>query len=107
MAVVVVYVLAYTEADMKRYHTWLFLLALAVVLILAQSLAAAQVSGTIKSFNDTSLVLTHDNSESTFSLNAETKVEGTLKEGAQATVEFQSKEGENVATRVIVESAKN
>ncbi len=97
----------YTEADMKRFHTWLFLLALAVVLILAQSLAAASVSGTIKSFNDTSLVLTHDNSESTFALNAETKVEGTLKEGAQATVEFQSKEGENVATRVVVQSANH
>jgi len=92
---------------MKRYHTWLFLLALAVVLVIAQSLAAAQVSGTIKSFSDTSLVLTHDNSESTFSLNAETRVEGTLKNGAQATVEYQSKEGENIATRVVVESAKN
>ena len=97
----------YTEADMKRYHTWLYLLALVAVLVIAQSLTAAQVSGTIKSFSDTSLVLTHDDSESTFSLNAETKVEGTLKEGVQATVEFQSKEGENVATRVIVESAKN
>ncbi|MCI0403655.1 MAG: hypothetical protein L0212_09040 [Acidobacteria bacterium] len=92
---------------MKRFHTWLFLLALAVVLILAQSLAAASVSGTIKSFNDTSLVLTHDNSESTFTLNAETRVEGTLKEGAQATVEFQSKEGQNVATRVVVQSANH
>lgn len=92
---------------MKRYNTWLFLLALAAVLIIAQSLAAGQVSGTIKSFSDTSLVLTHDNSESTFSLNAETKVEGTLKEGAQASVEFQEKEGENVATRVVVQSANN
>ncbi|MGH9811969.1 MAG: hypothetical protein ACRD4T_02430 [Candidatus Acidiferrales bacterium] len=95
------------EADMKRHHTWLFLLALVAVLVIAQSLIAAQVSGTIKSFSDTSLVLTHDNSESTFSLNAETKVEGTLKEGAQATVEFQQKEGENVATRVVVQSANN
>jgi hypothetical protein len=97
----------YTEADMKRYHTWLFLLALAVVLVIAQSLIAAQVSGTIKSFSDTNLVLSHDNSESTFSLNAETQVEGTLKEGAQATVEYQPKEGENVATRVVVQSANN
>ena len=96
-----------TEADMKRHHTWLFLLALAVTLVIAQSLIAAQVSGTIKSFSDTSLVLTHDNSESAFTLNAETKVEGTLKEGVQATVEFQPKEGENVATRVVVQSANN
>jgi hypothetical protein len=97
----------YTEADMKRFHTWHFLLALVAVLILAGSLAAGTVTGTIKSFNDTRLVLTHDNSESAFTLNAETKIEGTLKEGAQATVEFQSKEGENVATRVVVESANH
>lgn len=97
----------YTEADMKRFHTWHFLLALVAVLILAVSLAAASVSGTIKSFNDTSLVLTHDNSESAFTLNAETKVEGTLKEGAQATVEFQQQEGQNVATRVVVQSANH
>jgi hypothetical protein len=35
-------------------------------------------------------------------LNAETQIEGTLAEGAQATVEYQPKEGENVATRVVV-----
>lgn len=92
---------------MKRFHTWHFLLALVAVLILAVSLAASSVSGTIKSFNDTSLVLTHDNSESAFTLNAETKVEGTLAEGAQATVEYTQQEGQNVATRVVVQSANN
>jgi hypothetical protein len=97
----------HTEADMKRFHTWHFLLALVAVLILAGSLAAGTVSGTIKSFSDTSLVLSHDNSESTFALNAETRVEGTLKEGAQATVEFQAQEGQNVATRVVVQSANH
>jgi hypothetical protein len=76
----------------------------------AKEAKAKKVAGTIDSFTETNLVLTHGmagmKKQATFVLTPETKKEGTLKAGAKATVEYLVKGKEKVAMCVIVHKPK-
>lgn len=60
------------------------------------------MSGTIMSINDTSLVLSHGKKkvETSFTLNSETKREGTLNTGTRATVWYRRAGNDRIATMV-------
>ena len=97
--------------------TALLLVGATVVWALPQSKPApkaptkvAMSHGTIVSFTATSLTLSHavkgKKVETTFVLNPETKQEGTLANGAEATVHYRVVNKENVATMVKVHAPK-
>ena len=60
------------------------------------------MSGTIVSLNDTTLVLSHGKKkmETSFTLNSETKREGTLNPGIRATVWYRRSGNDRVATMI-------
>lgn len=67
------------------------------------------VSGKIASVGDASFTVEVKRSENAdamqFLVDESTKVEGKLTVGAQATVEYRSEEGKNIAVRVVVAAA--
>jgi len=67
------------------------------------------VSGKISSIGDASfsvdVVKNQDTNTVQFLIDGSTKVEGKLAVGAQATVEYRSDDGRNVATHVVVQTA--
>lgn len=70
--------------------------------------AGESVSGKISAIGDASfsvdVVKNQDVHTVQFLIDGNTKMEGKLKVGAQATVEYRSDEGRNVATHVVVKS---
>jgi len=90
----------------------LFLLTSAIAFAAPQAKAAKaaahQASGTIKSMDAVSMVVTHKvgakEQDTTFVLSADTKKEGDLKAGAKVTVHYKVEAGKNIAT--IVAAAK-
>jgi hypothetical protein len=68
--------------------------------------ATHQTSGVVKSFSADSLVVAHKVSgkeqDISFVLNADTKKEGDLKDGAKVTVHYKMEGGKNIATIVTV-----
>lgn len=95
-----------------RFRTSMFLVTLFVACftIAAWSTPLTQsLSGKIASVGDAefSVQVTKDQDVNTvqFLVDDKTKVEGKLSVGAQATVEYRSNEGKNIAVRVIVTPA--
>ena len=97
----------------------LVLTLLAVLLLSAASLARAdrpkatgerEVVGTVSSFTATSLILSHEvkgkKTETTFVLNPETKLQGTLANGARADVHYRVENNQHIATMVQVHQPK-
>jgi hypothetical protein len=66
------------------------------------------VSGRVRSVSDNQVVITHGtfNKQETFSLNADTKREGTLSAGEMVKVEYFTQGKENIATMVQVQPLK-
>lgn len=102
---------------MAKHRSILFHLALVLCLVVAGTVLAVtetaanpaetqQLAGTIQSFTKTTLVVSHvaegKNTETTFEVNANTKVEGKLENGARAIIDYQVQDGKNVAVRVVV-----
>jgi hypothetical protein len=69
--------------------------------------ASGSVSGKISAIGDASfsvdVVKNQDVNTVQFLIDGNTKMEGKLKVGAQATVEYRSDDGKNVATHVVVQ----
>jgi hypothetical protein len=67
--------------------------------------ATKQATGTVKSVDTSSLVLTHKvqgkDADTTFVLNADTKKEGDPAVGAKATVHYKVEGTQNIATSVV------
>lgn len=102
-----------------KHRSSVLVFLVAVLLVGAMSVLAAhkrkmaepqEVTGTVTSFTATSLVLNHEvkgkKLDSTFALDPETRMEGTLANGARATVSYRTEGKSHIATSVRVDETK-
>ena len=72
----------------------------------AKKIASHSTSGTVKSIDSTTLVITHGKKDMTFSVNSSTQKEGSVDTGSHVTVRY-TMDGKNmVATAITGQAAK-
>jgi hypothetical protein len=78
----------------------------AVLVVACAAPASHSTSGVVKSVDATTLVITHNNKDMTFTVNGSTQKSGNVAAGSHVTVRYQAEGKSMVATAITEQPAK-